>query len=118
MENIDVSEVKESLKETADDLTAEDLINLDNDQESADEDVIEVNIEKPKEITPQHVSRLLECLNEARDIVTEFDSNIDRSLNFRQAISAASKCYQELQFQQRQQQNHSKTQKKMDDYIT
>ena len=79
MENIDVSEVKESLKETADDLTAEDLINLDNDQESADEDVIEVNIEKPKEITPQHVSRLLECLNEARDIVTEFDSNIDRT---------------------------------------
>ena len=125
MEEIDKTEVKMSLKDDdVDALTAEDIIDLDDDEKLTNENKNKENenennqdeaVEEIKEFNLSDVSKILEKLSEACDLATECDTNIERAIIFRQRIKHATESYKQLQEELRK---RSKKQTKMDDYVS
>ena len=120
IEGIDKTEVKMSLNDDVDTLTAEDILDLDDDEKLSNENKDGENkqdepAEEIKELNLSDVSKILEKLSEACDLATECDTNIERAIIFRQRIKHATESYKQLQVELR---NRSRKQTKMDDYVS
>ena len=120
MEGIDKTEVRTSIIDDVDALTAEDIIDLDDEdtlrnENKEDENKQDEPAEEIKELNLSDVSKILEKLTEACDLATECDTNIERAIIFRQRIKHATESYKQLQVELR---NRSRKQTKMDDYVS
>ena len=117
MEELDSAEVQISINDDdVDALSAEDILNLDDEQQQQQTDDIEAEeVEEIKELNLTDVTKIIEKLSEACDLATEADPNIERAIGLQQLIKRASQPYKQLQENLR---NRSIKQKKMDDYIS
>ena len=114
MEGLDSTEVQISINDDVDTLSAEDILDLDDAEQTNDIEAEEV-VEEIKEFNLTDVTKIIEKLTEACDLATETDPNIERAIIMRQLIKRASQPYKQLQENLR---NKSTKQKKMDDYFS
>ena len=115
IEEIDTAEVKLSINDDDfDALSAEDLIDLDEEKEKSDEVEGDEVVTEIKEFNLTDVSKILEKFTEACDLATETDPNLERAITLRNHIKQATRAYKELQIDLR---NRSQKQTKMDDYL-
>ena len=127
IEDLDSESVIASLSIEAEALTNEDLLALDDElidlnKESLDNELVnsntttneDIEILEPDGLNKEKVAKIICCLNEARDIASEHDTEYDRSLTFANNLKIASMPYLEIQKLQLQ---HSQKQTEMSNYF-
>ena len=118
---LDHAGVRNAVNAQAEDLTYEELIELDNGdqsqhEETDDEDVV---VEKQtKELSYKNVAKILEQFDDACDMMTEADPNLQRSMALREGIQAATSTYREFLKYHRAEHEKKQKQKSMTDFFS
>ena len=95
MNDLDQATVRESVDFQEDDLTVEELLQLDSNQHDNEED--DDIIELPKELKCEQVSKALQNIDEACDLLSENDPDNEQFSEFRRNIQNACSNYREWQ---------------------
>lgn len=91
---LDLDNVIECIQSNTNELDNETLINID-DQRAYEDNDASVDI-SPKDITVEHLLKIIEIGEKMSDCVLEFDPNMERSMTVRRTINNAIRCYKEL----------------------
>ena len=121
LENLDPSDVRDAINVQAEDLTVEELIELDqsqqdeNDEEDNDDVVVE---SQTRELSYSNVTKILQHFDEGCDMMAEMDPEFERSMTVRQGIQSATSIYREFLKKIRIEQEKRQKQKSMTDYFS
>ena len=103
MEDLNATTVQESLKDNIaiELITAEDLIQADEELNDDDNNDKEDDVEEiPKEFSYEKISKVLQLINEAGDLLTEHDPDSNRAMRVKRTLMNATQCYRELKEEQ------------------
>uniref|UniRef100_UPI00358F6F9C uncharacterized protein isoform X1 n=1 Tax=Myxine glutinosa TaxID=7769 RepID=UPI00358F6F9C len=95
-DEVDLDDVVELLESHGEDLSNQDLIELEQQRARERQEEAESPTPPPKHFTTKRLAEIFHYIDHAKEIMMEDDPNMERSLHAKRALDDAVRCYKEL----------------------